>query len=113
MDSHLKAKVLVLTLRKSREIVSLLNECAYVRWQCKVIALKELTISEREVLRYAFRLNHPLRLEDACYCLQMRPQATRQVLLKLVEKKLIRPLNKGTKRFHQYALEEKATIYML
>jgi hypothetical protein len=77
------------------------------------IAHKELTISEREVLRYSFRLNRPLRLEDACYCLKMRPQATRQVLLKLVEKKLIKPLNKGTIRFHEYALEEKATIYML
>jgi hypothetical protein len=77
------------------------------------IAHKELSISEREVLRYGFRLNRPLRLEDACYCLQMRPQATRQVLIKLIEKKLIKPLNKGTIRFHEYTLEEKAKIYML
>ncbi|MEX2460694.1 MAG: hypothetical protein WD469_05250 [Paenibacillaceae bacterium] len=77
------------------------------------IAHKELTVSEREVLRYIFRLNRPLRLEDACYCLQMRPQATHQVLRKLIEKKLIKPLNKGAIRFHEYALEEKATIYML
>jgi hypothetical protein len=35
------------------------------------------------------------------------------VLRKLVEKKLIKPLNKGTLRFHEYALEEKATTYML
>jgi hypothetical protein len=77
------------------------------------IAHKELTIYEREVLRYLVRLNRPLRLEDACYCLQMRPQATRLVLLKLIEKQLIKPVNKGNLRFHEYALEEKARIYML
>jgi hypothetical protein len=77
------------------------------------IVHEELTIFEREILRYAFRLNRPLRLDDACYCLQMRPQATRQVLLKLIEKKLISPLNKGTLRFHEYVIEEKAKIYML
>jgi hypothetical protein len=76
-------------------------------------ALNELTVSEREVLRYAFRLNRPLRLADACYCLQMRPDACRPVLRKLLEKKFIKPLSKGTQRHHEYGLEEKAKNYML
>jgi hypothetical protein len=77
------------------------------------IALKELTVSEREVLRYALRLNRPLRLQDACFCLQMRPDATIRVLRKLMEKKLIIPINKGTQRHHEYGVEEKAMHFML
>ncbi|WP_227013663.1 hypothetical protein [Paenibacillus psychroresistens] len=76
-------------------------------------ALNDLTVSEREVLRYALRLNRPLRLKDACYCLQLRVTATRYVLIKLVEKKLIKPHNSGTKRIHEYTLEENAKRYML
>jgi hypothetical protein len=77
------------------------------------IALKELTVSEREVLRYALRLNRPLRLQDACFCLQMQSEAAIYVLRKLIEKKLLKPLNKGTQRYHEYGLEEKAMQYML
>jgi hypothetical protein len=77
------------------------------------MALKELTVSEREVLRYALRLNRPLRLQDACFCLQMRPDATIRVLRKLMEKQMIMPINKGTQRHHEYVLEEKAMHFML
>jgi hypothetical protein len=77
------------------------------------IAFKELSVSEREVLRYALRLNRPFRLSDACFCLQLRPDASRTVLHMLLEKRLIKPLSKGTQRHHEYGLEEKAKNYML
>jgi hypothetical protein len=74
---------------------------------------KELTVYEREVLRYALRLNRPLRLRDACYCLQLGTEATRQVLRKLLAKNLVKPVSKGTQNHYQYALEDKARHYML
>jgi hypothetical protein len=74
--------------------------------------LEALTVSEREVLRYALRLNRLLRLKDACYCLQWGPRASRRVLLKLVEKKMIRPLEPDKQRNHAYVLEQKAHQYM-
>lgn len=77
------------------------------------IALTELTVSEREVLRYALRLSRPLRLEDACYCLQKEAKSTRNVLVRLMEKKLIKPIGNGTQRHHSYILEEKVRQYML
>jgi hypothetical protein len=76
-------------------------------------ALNELTVFEREVIRYALRLNRPLRLGDACYCLQMLPDATRRILKKLMEKKLLAPFNKDLQRYHEYRLEEKARHYLL
>jgi hypothetical protein len=44
------------------------------------LAYKELTVFEREIIRYALQLNRPLRLSDACYCLQFGQDATRRVL---------------------------------
>ncbi|MEX2416591.1 MAG: hypothetical protein WD424_10635 [Paenibacillaceae bacterium] len=76
-------------------------------------ALEELTVSEREVLRYALRLNRPLLLKDACYCLQWGPRASRRVLIKLLENKMIRPLVPNKERCHAYVLEEKVHQYML
>ena len=77
------------------------------------IAHKELTVYEREVLRYALRLSRPLLLGDACYCLQWGPEAARKVLRKLLEKKLIKSLGNSTQRHHKYELEEKAMHYLL
>jgi hypothetical protein len=77
------------------------------------IAFTELTVSEREVLRYALRLNRPLHLADACYCLQLGAKPTRNVLVTLMEKKLIKPNGSGIQRHHSYLLEEKVKQYML
>jgi hypothetical protein len=76
-------------------------------------ALNELTVSEREILRYSIGLNRPLRMKDACYCLQMGPKPTRNVLMQLMEKKLIQPIGTGTLRHHEYIIEDKAKEYML
>jgi hypothetical protein len=77
------------------------------------MAYEELTVYEREVLRYALRLCRPLRLADVCYCLQTGPEASRKVLRKLVGKKILKPLGAGTMRLHEFILEEKATDYLL
>ncbi len=77
------------------------------------LAHKELSMPEREVLRYALVLNRPLRPSDASYCLQLGPEATRLVLRKLMNKKLLKSLGGSKQRHHQYTLEEKVREYML
>lgn len=77
------------------------------------LAHSELTVSEREIIRYALHLNRPFGLQDACFCLQLGPKPTRSVLVKLLEKRLIIPISKGKQRNHGYILEEKAIQYML
>jgi hypothetical protein len=76
-------------------------------------ALNELSVFEREVIRYALGLNRPFRPKDACYCLQFKEEATRHVLRKLMEKKLIKPVSYGSLRHYEYELEDKAREYML
>jgi hypothetical protein len=76
-------------------------------------ALNELTVFEREVIRYALRLNRPFRSRDACYCLQLKEESTRHVLRKLMEKKLIKPVSNGILRHYEYEIEDKARNYML
>ncbi|XEC96099.1 hypothetical protein AB6A23_05940 [Paenibacillus tarimensis] len=68
----------------------------------------EITIYEREVIRYALYLNRPLRLGDVCNCLQLSPPASRRVLRKLMEKKLVRPVNQEKERYHTYIVEKDA-----
>lgn len=75
-------------------------------------AFEELTVPEREFLRYALRLNRPIQLKDACYCLQWGPRASRRVLIKLLKNKMIRPLVPNKERCHAYILEEKAHQYI-
>jgi hypothetical protein len=76
-------------------------------------AYEELTVYEREILRYALRLNRPLRIADACYCLQLGEEASRKVLRKLVDKKIIKPTGTGTTRLHEFTLVQIAAEYLL
>ena len=77
------------------------------------LAIEELTIAEREVIRYAITINRPLGISDACYCLQYCARARRRVLTSLKKKKLIRPLYPNKERCHSYVLEDKARQYIL
>lgn len=77
------------------------------------LALEELSVFEREILRYALKLNRPLRLKDACYCLQWGPEACRRVLRSLMSKHLIKPIDSSKQRCHKYALEEKSSYYLI
>lgn len=76
-------------------------------------ALKELNVYEREIIRYAMRLQRSFGLTDACYCLQLGPEAARRVLRGLLEKGLIVALGKGRKSIRAYALDKRAFDYML
>jgi len=76
-------------------------------------AYESLTVYERELLRYAIRMNRPIGLNEVCDWLQIRPDACRKVLRKMIEKNLIRALGSGTFRFHEYILVEGAAEYLL
>jgi hypothetical protein len=69
--------------------------------------LFELSVNEREILRYAFARNGAFSLAEACACLQMRAAATRQVLYKLLDKQLL-VSRSGSIRHHAYMVSEKA-----
>lgn len=68
----------------------------------------ELNPSERELIRYMIGLMRPLKLADACFCLQMGPHPCRKVIRQLMELKLIRPMGDNMLRHHEYILEDKA-----
>jgi very-short-patch-repair endonuclease len=76
-------------------------------------AFMELSVYERELLRFALRLHSRISLSDACYCLQMGQQPTRKVLRNLLDKQLIKPVGSGQIRHHQYELEEKGRQLLL
>jgi len=71
-------------------------------------AMEELSVFEREVIRYGLHLNRPLKLEDVKHCLQCEYRRAHTILNKLVEKKLVMPVGIATKRIHQYVLEPAA-----
>jgi DNA-binding transcriptional ArsR family regulator len=75
--------------------------------------IEQLSVYEREIIRYANRLQQPFRLDDAVRCLGMSKDTARRVLRKLLEKKLVRPMGRGRKIIRQYALEEQAKDYLL
>jgi hypothetical protein len=73
----------------------------------------EFSLFEREVIRYALQLNRPIRLGDACHCLQSGPEFSRRVLRNLMEKKLLKPIAGNTHRHHTYVLEDIAREYLI
>lgn len=76
-------------------------------------AYRDLSVYEREVIRYVLYLNRQFRVEDVSYCLQLEQSASRRVLRKLLEKQLIRPAGKGRQKIRIYELTEQASKYML
>jgi hypothetical protein len=76
-------------------------------------AFMELSVYERELLRYALRLQGRIKLSEACFCLQLGAQPTRKVLKTLVEKQLITPVGAGQRRYHEYEMTQKARDFLL
>jgi DNA-binding MarR family transcriptional regulator len=66
-----------------------------------------LSVYEREVLRYALSLNRPIELEDACFCLRMGKSTSAKLLKALYHKSLIQSAGNGTQRIHTYELTDK------
>lgn len=76
-------------------------------------AYSELTLHEREMIRYGLFLGRPFRMSDMQICLQAGPEFCRKVARGMMEKELIRPATFRSFRHHRYALEEKAKNYFL
>jgi len=66
--------------------------------------MKELSVFEREVIRFGLHLNRPMKLEDVKYCLQCEYRRAHNVIRKLLDKNIIEPASSATQRIHQYRL---------
>jgi len=73
---------------------------------------RSLTLYEREVIRYAMFLCRPFRISDVRECLQKSSEFSLKVIHKMIEKRIVRPLNPNAKRKHEYILEDGANQYL-
>lgn len=76
-------------------------------------SLQELTVYEREVLRYALRVNRPIQLRDVLSCLGVKKDTGRHVLKRLMTKQIIRPSGHGRQKIRAYVLDDRAYNYVL
>jgi hypothetical protein len=75
--------------------------------------MEELSVSEREVIRYGLHLNRALKLEDVRYCLGCGYIKARKVINDLVEKNFVKAAGNTTQRIHKYQPLPIASEYML
>lgn len=75
-------------------------------------AYSEVSLYEREVIRYALRLGRPIRMADVCECLQTAHQFSRAVLRKMVNKNLLRPIRENAARHHEYVLMNSVSKHL-
>jgi hypothetical protein len=66
----------------------------------------EVSLYEREVIRYALRLGRPIRMADVCECLQSSHDFCLKVIRDMIAKKLLISINPSNKRNHEYILVE-------
>lgn len=71
----------------------------------------QLTVYEREVIRYALRWNGAFKFGDVSICLQAGERVSRRVLRSLMEKGMIKPNGISTQRHHTYVLTDKAVQF--
>lgn len=76
-------------------------------------SIYDLTVYERELLRYALRLNRPIHWEDAAYCLQVGRNTSIKVLKALWEKKLMKPETESVHRIHTYIIQDRGRDLIL
>lgn len=76
-------------------------------------AYTDLSVYEREVIRYAIWLNRPLRMKDIFHCTGKKKDTAIKILQGMVAKELIVPLYQGKQRIYQYMLTEKARRYLI
>ncbi len=69
----------------------------------------QLTLYEREVIRYALWLGRSFSIQDVQTCTNKGEYICRKVIRSLLKKRLIRPLYLNRTRNHYYVLEEKAS----
>lgn len=76
-------------------------------------AYEELTIFEREIIRYAIYLNRFFNMEDVTYCTGLKKDAGRKILRGMIDKGLILPTGGGQRRFHEFTLLDKSRNYLI
>lgn len=73
----------------------------------------DIPVYEREMIRYALRINRPFGVKDACDCLQLGKSSSYNLLRTMREKGLIRPVGAAKARIYYYVLEDKARLLMM
>lgn len=69
----------------------------------------QLTVYEKEAIRYILKLNRPFRVKDICGHLHVQRHRTVKILQALVEKGLIQPYREGRVRHHEYMMNPSAS----
>lgn len=75
-------------------------------------AYRDLTLYEREIIRFAHYFNRFFGLEDLQTCLGVGYSTCRKVIRGMLDKGLVLPMGKGTQRIHDYKLTDKALLYL-
>jgi hypothetical protein len=75
-------------------------------------AIRELSVWERETIRYVYFLNRPFRLEDVCRCLCLKEDTSRKVVRGLMEKGIVRPAGTGRVKIRLYECTELVKQYL-
>lgn len=65
----------------------------------------DLSVYEKEIIRYALYLNKPFNIKNVSECTKLKEDTCRKLLRNLLVKKLIKPIGKGSRRFHFYVIE--------
>ncbi len=74
--------------------------------------LLKLPVYWRELIRYGVVLGRPIRLQDAMFCMQLGETAAAKVLKQMREQELLRPVGKGSLRYHEHLLTERAMNFL-
>lgn len=74
------------------------------------LALNELPVYEREVLRFAIVHNGAFHVADVCRWLQLGRLTSREMVKRLEEKELITPVGGSEKRCHAFRITDKGKL---
>ncbi|EHB64126.1 MULTISPECIES: hypothetical protein [Paenibacillus] len=74
--------------------------------------IAELSLYEREAMRYFSTLHTPFALADVRRHFKISRNKSIKIMHSLLAKGLIKPLNPNAKRYHRYTLADDATHYM-
>jgi predicted transcriptional regulator len=73
----------------------------------------ELSVYEREVLRYGLTVNRPFRVSEIQQCLQLGREACRKVLRSLLDLGLVKSNIEYVQRMHTFILTAKGRSFLL
>ncbi|MNW03444.1 hypothetical protein D3C71_1993810 [compost metagenome] len=70
--------------------------------------MHELSVYEREILRFALTSNKPFNVKEVCHWLQLTRVTSSKILRGLVSKGLLSPSGGSLTRSYQFLITEKA-----